>query len=200
VTAPLLVSRSLALRDRVAAAIVGALEGELGVLELRRLAATFSVPPNEVDAIARRLQCGFAVAEAYHREAPWLAAALERALVQGALLFQSGLFFEAHEVLEAVWYELEEPQRTVVQGLIQIAVGMHHLGHENPRGAVSLFASGRAKLARQGPVFEGVEVSALLVGLVTWEVAAVAGRWSMTLALPPFVVRTAAGHRIGAAF
>lgn len=188
-TAPLLVSRSLAQRDRVAALIVRALEGEAGVAELRRFAVTSSVPPDEVDAVARRLQCGLEVAEACRREALPTATPLARALLYGARLFRAGLFFEAHEVLEAVWQGLEDPERAFVQGLIQIAVGMHHLAHENPRGAVSLFGSGRAKLAAHAPSFAGVEVAALLDGLTAWEAAAAAGQWSSTLEPPPFVVR-----------
>jgi predicted metal-dependent hydrolase len=198
VTAPLLVSRTLALRGRVATAIVGALESEGGVPELRRLARDFPAAPDDVETAARRLQRGFEVAEAYHREIAPTVPPFERALVQGALLFQAGLFFEVHEVLEHVWRELAGARRTVVQGLIQVAVGMHHLAHENARGALSVFASARARLASQGPVFEGVEIGALLDGLVAWESAAVAGRWSTTLALPPFVVRIGDGRRIGA--
>jgi hypothetical protein len=190
----------LALRDRVAEAILGALEGEQGVLELRHYAVALSLPPDEVDAMHERLRCGLAVAETYHLEVSPQAAPLERALVQGALLFRAGLFFEVHEVLEAVWHELEGVQRTFVQGLIQIAVAMHHLVHENPRGAVSLFGSGRARLASHGPVFEGVEVTALLAGLVAWEAVAAAGRWPATLDPPPFVVRTEDGRRVGAVF
>lgn len=195
---PVRVSQRLALRDRVAEAIVGALDGEQGVLKLRRYAVAFSVPPDEVDVIRERLRCGLAVAETYHLEVSPRATPLERALVQGALLFRAGIFFEVHEVLEAVWHDLEGAQRTFVQGLIQIAVAMHHLAHENPRGAASLFGSGRAKLAAHAPLFEGVEVTALLVGLVAWEAAAAVGRWAATLDLPPFVVCTADGRRVGA--
>ena len=41
---PVRVSQSLAFRDRVAEAIVGALDGAQGVLELRRYAVAFFVP------------------------------------------------------------------------------------------------------------------------------------------------------------
>ena len=195
-TAPVLVSRTLAQRGRVAAAIVGALESEAGLAELRRLLADLPGSPDD-DTVARRLRRGLEVAEAHHGEVVSVVPAFERALLQGAVLFQAGLFFEVHEVLERVWRELAGARRTVTQGLIQIAVGMHHLAHDNPRGAVSLFASGRARLASQGPVFEGVEVEALLAGLGPWETAALAGRWSPTLALPPFVVRVGDGRRVG---
>jgi hypothetical protein len=197
VSAPLLVSRSLALRDSVAAVIVRALAGGSGVEELRRYATTFSVPPDEVEAIARRLQSGLAVVEAYQREVAPTAPPLERALVQGALLFRAGLFFEVHEVLETTWHGLVDPERTFVQGLIQVAVGMHHLGHENARGAASLFASGRAKLAAHAPIFAGVEVERLLAGLSAWEESAAAGRWPTMLEPPPFVARTGDGRSVG---
>jgi predicted metal-dependent hydrolase len=193
VSLPLLVSRNLEVRDRVAAAIVQALRGEAALAELRRLAATLS----DVEAVVTRLRRGAEVAEAYHR-VPAPPTPLAGALVQGALLFEAGLFFEVHEVLEDVWRGLEDPQRGFVQGLIQIGVAMHHLGHGNPRGATSLFGSGRARVAPHGPVFEGVEVAPLLVALAAWEAAAVSGRWPTALELPPLVVRTADGGRVGA--
>lgn len=188
-TTPLLVSRGLAQRDQVAAVIVRALEAESGVAELRQFIATLSVPPDEVDVIARRLQCGLEVAEAHQREVAPTATPLQRVLMQGALLFRAGLFFEVHEVLEAAWHRLGGAERTVVQGLIQVAVGMHHLAHGNPRGAASLFGSGRAKLAPYEPAFAGVDITALLGGLTAWEAAAAVGRWPTTLEPPPFVVQ-----------
>ena len=196
-SAPLLVSSTLVLRDSIAGAIVRALESEARIADLRRFATTFSVPPDEVDAVAQRLQGGLAVAEAYQCEAAATTTPLERAVVQGALLFRAGLFFEVHEVLETVWHDLQGSERIFVQGLIQIAVAMHHLGHGNARGAVSLFASGRAKLVADELVSAGVDVTALLESLVAWEDAAAAGRWPSTLELPPLVVRTSTGRRVG---
>ena len=186
---PPLVSRHLAVRDRVATAIVDALADERGDAALRALARSGGWPVDEVAAIVRRLGAGIAVAAAWHGSGvPFSARPLARAIGQSALLFDAGLFFEVHEVLEAAWRDLAEPERSAVQGLIQIAVGMHHLAHGNPRGAAALLAAGRAKLAPQRASFLGVDVSALLDGLVPWEAAAEAGTWPRGVALPPFQV------------
>jgi hypothetical protein len=188
-TAPLLVSRNLAVRDRVAAAIVAALDDDAALTALRALIDTGTWPVDEVALIVQRLEAGLRVATAYRdgvadRAAP----ALRRALVKSALLFDAGLFFEVHEVLEAEWLTLADPERAAVQGLIQIAVALHHLAHANPRGATSLFAAGRARLAPHRPTFVGVDIASLLDGLPPWEAAAAAGAWPRDAVLPPFRV------------
>ncbi|MEO6026077.1 MAG: DUF309 domain-containing protein [Candidatus Binatia bacterium] len=176
------------MRDRVAAAIVGALADDAALAALRDLVQTGSWAPDEVALTIRRLEAGVTAAEACRREVPSTVPPLDRALGEAAVLFRVGLYFEVHEVLEAIWLELADPERSAVQGLIQIAVALHHLAHANPRGAVSLFAAGREKLAPHRPTFMGVEVSALLADLVGWEAAAAGGAWPTDPSVPPLVV------------
>jgi hypothetical protein len=188
-TARLLVSRSLAVRDRVAAAIVAALDDDAGRAALRALIRTGAWPVDEVASVVQRLEAGARVAAAYRdRVGDPTPTALRGALAKSALLFDAGLFFEVHEVLEAEWIALAEPERSAVQGLIQIAVALHHLAHANPRGATALFAAGRGRLAPHRPTFLGLDVAALLAGLEPWEEAAAAGVWPRAAALPPFRV------------
>ena len=71
-------------------------------------------------------------------------------LDRAAALANQGLFFEVHELLEPVWFRATEPVRTALQGLIQIAVGVHHLENGNRDGARSLLVLGLAKLAEAG--------------------------------------------------
>src|SRR5262249_12390638 len=73
--------------------------------------------------------------------------AVGRAIVRAAALWNEGLFFEVHEVLEAVWQRESGDRRQALQGVIQIAVAWHHLAHGNPRGARTLLREGRARLA-----------------------------------------------------
>ncbi|MEA2626212.1 MAG: uncharacterized protein QOD06_2257 [Candidatus Binatota bacterium] len=93
--------------------------------------------------------------------APPPADEIERALCLAAVLFDVELFFEVHEILEAVWQRAAEPLRTFLQGLIQVAVGYHHRTNGNLRGARSLLAEGNRKLAPYGPEMLGVDLSAL---------------------------------------
>ncbi len=70
-----------------------------------------------------------------------------RAAAQAVALWREGLFFEVHEVLEAVWQRERGDRRLALQGVIQIAVAWHHLAHGNRRGARRLLREGRARLA-----------------------------------------------------
>jgi predicted metal-dependent hydrolase len=123
------------------------------------------------------------------------APALERALVDAASLFGAGRFFEVHEVLEDVWRTLAGDPRSFVQGLIQIAVGFHHLSRGKPKSAATLFARGRAKLATRSSPAYGLDVDALLRDLRPWEAAAAGGQWDDALPLPRFVVRVPVGRK-----
>jgi hypothetical protein len=71
-------------------------------------------------------------------------------LERAAALANHGLFFEVHELLEPVWFRASEPERTALQGLIQVAVAFHHLENGNREGAGSLLALGVAKVASAG--------------------------------------------------
>ena len=73
---------------------------------------------------------------------------LREAFVHGARLFDQGAFFEAHEVWEERWrVETEERSRRLLQGLIQIAAGLHKLVMVRDRASASrLLARGLAKI------------------------------------------------------
>ena len=78
---------------------------------------------------------------------------------QGQIAFNRGEFFVAHERWEEVWLELKGTERLAVQGLIQIAAGLHHL-QEGRRGpAARLLEKGVSKLPPADSTTE------LLVGL-----------------------------------
>jgi hypothetical protein len=77
-------------------------------------------------------------------------------LCAASALFDVGLFFEVHEILEPLWGRAEGPLKIFLQGMIQVAVGFHHFGAGNLRGAVSLLADGNAKLRPFEPRAFGV--------------------------------------------
>lgn len=113
-----------------------------------------------------------------------------RAVVRAASLWREGLFFEVHEILEAVWQRERGDRRQGLQGVIQIAVAWHHLAHGNPRGARRLLREGRSRLAAV-PLesVPALDVAALLAATAP---AAAALDDAMPAALPdppPFVVR-----------
>ncbi|HXU61184.1 MAG TPA: DUF309 domain-containing protein [Polyangia bacterium] len=90
---------------------------------------------------------------------------LER-LEPGRLAFNRGAYFEAHELWEDVWHGLDAGARPVerlaVQGLIQIAAGLHHLQQSRPRPAAQLLRKGVAKLSVEAfPAVADLRVGAL---------------------------------------
>ena len=74
---------------------------------------------------------------------------LDAALDAAADLFDAGLYFEVHELLEPYWMRAGGGEREILQGLIQVATGFHHLANGNLKGARSLLDEGSAKLLGQ---------------------------------------------------
>ncbi len=70
--------------------------------------------------------------------------------LEGIRCFNHRAFFEAHEVWEDIWRDEEGPARRFYQGLIQLAVCLHHFGNGNTRGAKKLCLSGSATSNRIG--------------------------------------------------
>jgi hypothetical protein len=97
-----------------------------------------------------------------------------RACHIAAALWNEQLFFEVHEVLEAVWKTASGAVRQALQGVIQIAVAFHHLAHGNRRGARSLLLEGRDRLANVPPTTLPLDLTRLLGDTTAW-VAALTG-------------------------
>ncbi len=70
----------------------------------------------------------------------------KQAFEHGIAQFNEGFFFETHETWEEIWLSAAEPDRTRLQGLIQIAAAFHHYQRGNRAGALSLLAAGLRKL------------------------------------------------------
>jgi len=66
---------------------------------------------------------------------------------KGLHFFNSGSYFEAHEDWEDLWRITNEPIRIFYQGLIQAAVGLHHLQRGNQTGARSQLGKAIGHLA-----------------------------------------------------
>jgi hypothetical protein len=71
----------------------------------------------------------------------------ETALGVAAALFDAGLGFEVHELLETYWRDAAGVEREALQGLVQVAVGYQHWANGNRSGARRLLAEGAARLA-----------------------------------------------------
>ena len=81
---------------------------------------------------------------------------------QGVEEFNTREFYACHDTWEAIWMEAMEPDRTFYQGLIQIAVGLYHLGNHNWRGCVTLMGEGIRRLGPYQPDYFEIEVTPLV--------------------------------------
>lgn len=79
--------------------------------------------------------------------------------------FNREAFYECHETLEELWLVESIPLRYFYQGLLQIAVGLHHLRRGNRSGAVSLLTRGGELVRPFAPLCLGIEVAPLLAGV-----------------------------------
>lgn len=139
-------------RQRLSATILGALADPEGRAELARIAQDSSAaetwlgpaPPGVADRLRARAARAWVLLRArpLARRSLTLAEALEWA----ALLFDGGLGFEVHELLEPFWRQAEGQEREALQGLVQIAAGYQLLADGRPEGARSLLREGASRL------------------------------------------------------
>ena len=89
----------------------------------------------------------------------------------GIDLFNGCHFFDAHEVLEDVWRETSGPEKTFLQGLVQLAVALHHHSTGNAQGARSLLKKAHRNLSGYPRDFGGIRLGALLQTIAAWQSA-----------------------------
>ncbi len=94
---------------------------------------------------------------------------------QGVNLFNQGKFFEAHEVLEDVWRTASGLEKQFLQGLIQVAVALHHHSTGNIVGARSLLLRAGHKLEGCPDHFQGIKLEELRRSMAAWSAALAAG-------------------------
>jgi len=87
---------------------------------------------------------------------------------EGIELFNLGKYYDCHEVLEDVWREAPVPEKKFLQGLIQVAVGLHHYSTGNVIGARSLIARGHGNLCRYGERHGGIDLASFREQVAAW--------------------------------
>lgn len=81
---------------------------------------------------------------------------------EGVALFNQGDYYACHDVLEAIWMEASTLEKPFFQGILQIAVGLYHLGNHNWRGASILLGEGVNRLRPFEPTYGGIDVERLV--------------------------------------
>src|SRR6476661_8640363 len=82
--------------------------------------------------------------------------------LEGIEHFNKCDFYEAHEVWEDLWADTQGPSRKFYQGLIQVAVCLHHFCNGNTRGAKKLYNTSTAYLQEYRPFHEGIDLEKLI--------------------------------------
>lgn len=96
--------------------------------------------------------------------------------VRGVHLFNQSEFYEAHEVLEDVWRASTGPEKLFLQGLIQVAVALHHHSTGNIIGARSLLGRALKNLNDYPEIYCDLCLQEFRSGLYEWRSALEQGR------------------------
>ena len=96
-------------------------------------------------------------------------------LAEGLRLYEGAEFFAAHEAWESVWLGLPEPEKTFLQGLIQVTAAYYHLQRNNPLGTSLLLQAALRRLDHYPPSFGGISVILLRDDIREWLQALEAG-------------------------
>jgi predicted metal-dependent hydrolase len=95
---------------------------------------------------------------------------------KGIEQFNRGEFYETHETWEELWLAAAEPEKTFLQGIIQIAAAFHHYRRGNLRGTRSLLEAGLKKLERFDEEHRGIRLERLRSAVREWLGELAAGR------------------------
>ncbi len=73
--------------------------------------------------------------------------------------FNSGNYFEAHELLEDIWYDVHDETKQLYQGLLHYATALHHLTEKNnPKGALLQIDKALKRLDANISAFNGIDL------------------------------------------
>src|SRR5438128_11736822 len=87
-------------------------------------------------------------------------------LRRGVELFNSGRYWDAHEVWEHEWMpDRKGPEAGFYKGLIQVAAGCLHYSRRNRRGAVNQWRSGDGYLQPYPPEHRRINLASLVTSV-----------------------------------
>lgn len=85
---------------------------------------------------------------------------------QAVVLWNAGLFFELHELLETIWQSAREPLNSALKGLIQAAGAYVHVQHGNLKAARTLATRAQKHLKASGDALTFIgNLDQLIAGL-----------------------------------
>jgi uncharacterized protein len=90
------------------------------------------------------------------------------AFARGRRLFNSREFWHAHEAWEAIWLTAPEPDKTFLQGIIQISAAFYHHQKGNLEGMRALMRRGLAKVGTFPDDYREIQLEALRKEVRQW--------------------------------
>jgi hypothetical protein len=81
---------------------------------------------------------------------------------EGLQLFNQGQYYPCHDALEKAWVAEERPCRALYQGILQLAIALHHIEGGNYDGADKMLRRAIAKFQQLPPTCQGIDVAELL--------------------------------------
>ena len=90
---------------------------------------------------------------------------------RGIELFNSSEFYDAHEVLEDVWRAEKGPHKLFLQGLIQVAVALHHHSTGNIVGCRSLLKRAQRNLSSYPENYFHLNLAPFRESIPAWQAA-----------------------------
>ena len=100
---------------------------------------------------------------------------------RGIAFFNSAEFYDAHEVLEDVWRAEQGPNKLFLQGLIQVAVALHHHSTGNIVGCRSLLKRASRNLSSYPENCLNLNLTSFRASISAWQTAL-----DQNTPLPPF--------------
>ena len=85
-------------------------------------------------------------------------ASFDEIFSRGVDLFNGKEFFDCHDAFEELWMTERGERRLFLQGLIQAAVGCHHLSNGNTSGAISQYTKSLDKLKQYSDDYMGLDI------------------------------------------
>ncbi len=87
---------------------------------------------------------------------------MDNLLRAGIISFNDGRYYEAHESWEDLWRIADADARLFCQGLVQVAVGLHHLANGNAGGGYRVLRRGLENLESFPDLYMGVDNASLV--------------------------------------
>jgi hypothetical protein len=115
------------------------------------------------------------------------------ALAEGLRCYRNAEFWNAHEHWESVWLRLKEPEKSLLQALIQTTAAFHHVQTGNVRGAVSLLGKALRRFDSCPQALGGIDLAQLREEAGAWLLALKSGTAARPASFPQVRILTT-GH------